>query len=91
MFLVFDGTSALPSMLDVDTEYRAEQWVRTVTSGISNGTVLLFLAAAVAAGFLVVQLRRPFGGDEDEEAEAEPEPEPEKASDDHAENVGGGR
>lgn len=82
LFLVFDGTSALPSMLGVDTEYRMEQWVGRVTSGISDGTVLLFLAAAVAAGFLIVQLRRPSGGGE---------PEPETAPGEHAEDVGGGR
>lgn len=61
LFLLFDGTSALPAVLDVDSEYRAQQWVSRAASGISNATVLLFAAAAVAAGVLFVQLRRPSG------------------------------
>ncbi|MEU5987734.1 cytochrome c biogenesis CcdA family protein [Spirillospora sp. NPDC047418] len=77
LFLAFDGTSALPAVLDVDTEYRAQQWVSGVASGVSNAAVLLFLAAAVAAGVLFAQLRRPSGR------------EPEDAQDHHAENVGG--
>jgi hypothetical protein len=51
--------------------------VSRVASGVSNGAVLLFLAAAVAGGVLVAQLRRPSG----EEGE--------DVQDRHAENVGG--
>ena len=81
-FLMFDGTSALPSILGVDAEYRLQEWIGTVTSGISDGAVLLFLAAAVAAAFLVVQLRRPPAG---KESDRDPAP-GERPGD-----VGGGR
>ncbi len=82
VFLMFDGTSALPSILGVDAEYRLQEWIGTVTSGISDGAVLLFLAAAVAAAFLVVQLRRPPAG---KESDRDPAP-GERPGD-----VGGGR
>ncbi|GAA1866377.1 cytochrome c biogenesis CcdA family protein [Actinomadura bangladeshensis] len=78
LFLAFDGTSALPSVLDVDTEFRAQQWMGEAAAGVSNAAVLLFLAAAVAAGVLVAQLRRPSGRDRED------------AQDHHEENVGGG-
>ncbi|WP_433226346.1 cytochrome c biogenesis CcdA family protein [Actinomadura formosensis] len=50
MFLMFDGTSALPALIDVDTEFRAQQWVSRISGRVSDGTVAAFaVAAAVLA------------------------------------------
>lgn len=68
LFLLFDGASALPGLLDVDAEYAAERWVSRISSGVSDAAVLLLSAAVIAAVILVVRLRRrtpsPGGADE---------------------------
>ncbi|WP_425315944.1 cytochrome c biogenesis CcdA family protein [Streptomyces olivoreticuli] len=48
VFLLFDGTSALPSLLSVDTEFALEEKVADIGSAVSNRT-LLFVVAGVAA------------------------------------------
>ncbi|GAA2510184.1 cytochrome c biogenesis CcdA family protein [Streptomyces thermolineatus] len=60
MFLVFDGTSALPGVMGVDTEYAVERWVRTAASGVSDTAVLLSVAgaAALAVALLALHPRR---------------------------------
>ncbi|MFJ4775031.1 cytochrome c biogenesis CcdA family protein [Streptomyces sp. NPDC088762] len=57
LFLVFDGASALPGLLDVDDSFAVEQWVRSLTGGVPDWA-LLGLVAAGAAAFGLVQWRR---------------------------------
>ncbi|GHH91713.1 cytochrome c biogenesis CcdA family protein [Streptomyces capillispiralis] len=57
VFLAFDGTSALPSPLDVDTEYAWEQRVTALAAAVPGHLVWAALAAAVAVGASVVMIR----------------------------------
>ncbi|MFJ7133675.1 cytochrome c biogenesis CcdA family protein [Streptomyces fungicidicus] len=57
MFLAFDGSAALPSLLDVDTEYAWERRVSALASAVPGHLVLAALAAAVAVGASVVLVR----------------------------------
>ncbi|AYL34127.1 cytochrome c biogenesis CcdA family protein [Streptomyces fungicidicus] len=57
MFLAFDGSAALPSLLDVDTEYAWERRVSALASAVPGHLVLAALAAAVAVGAGVVLVR----------------------------------
>ena len=57
LFLVFDGASALPGLLDVDDSFAVEQWVRSLTGGVPDWA-LLGLFAAGAAAFGLSQWRR---------------------------------
>ncbi|MEU9121959.1 cytochrome c biogenesis CcdA family protein [Streptomyces sp. NPDC048506] len=65
LFLRFNGTSALPGILDADRETRVEEWVAHVGSAIPD-TVLIAVAALVVAGVLgrvaLRPERRPKGG-----------------------------
>ncbi|WP_143220184.1 cytochrome c biogenesis CcdA family protein, partial [Actinomadura sp. CNU-125] len=55
LFLLFDGTSALPAALDVDAEYAAQRWVQDVAGRVSDGTVIAVVAGVAAAGVQVAQ------------------------------------
>ncbi|MFJ4652979.1 cytochrome c biogenesis CcdA family protein [Nocardia sp. NPDC088792] len=57
LFLIFDGTSALPGLLDADTEFRWEAAVQRIGSVVSDSTVLL-VAGAVALAILAWRLLR---------------------------------
>jgi cytochrome c biogenesis protein CcdA len=57
VFLVFDGSAALPSLLDVDTEYAWEQRVSAFASAVPGHLVLAALATAVAVGASVVLVK----------------------------------
>ncbi|WP_016905578.1 cytochrome c biogenesis CcdA family protein [Streptomyces xiaopingdaonensis] len=57
VFLLFDGSAALPSLLDVDTEYAWEQRVAALASAVPGHLLLAALAAAVAVGASVVLVR----------------------------------
>lgn len=57
LFLLFDGTSALPSLLDVDTEYAIEQQISHLGTAVSDRTLLLAAAAIAAAAAVAVLLR----------------------------------
>ncbi|MEU9142310.1 cytochrome c biogenesis CcdA family protein [Streptomyces sp. NPDC048349] len=57
VFLVFDGASALPGLLDVDDSFAVEQWVRSVAGGVPDGALLAVVAAG-AAGIALAQWRR---------------------------------
>ncbi|MFH8452922.1 cytochrome c biogenesis CcdA family protein [Streptomyces fungicidicus] len=57
MFLAFDGSAALPSLLDVDTEYAWERRVSALASAVPGHLVLAALAAAVAVGASVALVR----------------------------------
>lgn len=50
LFLVYDGASALPGLLDVDDSYAVEQRVRSLTGGVPDWALLALVAAAVAVG-----------------------------------------
>lgn len=65
MFLAFDGSAALPSLLDVDTEYAWERRVSALASAVPGHLVLAALAAAVAvgAGVVLVSNSRESGRD----------------------------
>ncbi len=51
LFLRFNGTSALPGILDADTEFRVEEWARTIGDGVPDH-VLIAVGALVVAGVL---------------------------------------
>ncbi|GGZ91167.1 cytochrome C biogenesis protein CcdA [Streptomyces subrutilus] len=57
LFLVYDGASALPGLLDVDDSFAVEQRVRSLTGGVPDWA-LLGLVAAGAAGAGLAQWRR---------------------------------
>lgn len=57
VFLAFDGTSALPGVLDVNQEYALEQQAARIGSAVSGTAVLLALAAVVAVVATVVLVR----------------------------------
>lgn len=61
VFLVFDGTSALPGLIGVDAGYAAERWIGRIASGVSDGVVVLPVVAVVAA-VLVSRFRRRASG-----------------------------
>ncbi|MGC9495898.1 cytochrome c biogenesis CcdA family protein [Streptomyces sp. WG7] len=57
VFLLFDGTSALPSLMGVDTEFAWEQRASRLGDAVSDRTLLGVLALALAAGALAVLVR----------------------------------
>ncbi|WP_372344424.1 cytochrome c biogenesis CcdA family protein [Streptomyces sp. KL116D] len=57
LFLVFDGTTALPGLLDVDDSFAVEQWARAPATGVPD-VALLALAVAVVGGVFAVRARR---------------------------------
>ncbi|MFF5447312.1 cytochrome c biogenesis CcdA family protein [Streptomyces sp. NPDC012888] len=57
MFLVFDGASALPGLLDAEDSFAVEQWVRSFADAVPDG-VLLGLVALGAPVVGLVQWRR---------------------------------
>lgn len=57
LFLIFDGTAALPGILSADTEFTLENQVRRLGDLVSNTTMLLVLGAA-ALGALAWRLLR---------------------------------
>ncbi|EDY49485.1 integral membrane cytochrome biogenesis protein [Streptomyces clavuligerus] len=48
LFLVFDGTTALPGLLSVDDSFTAERWAGEVGTAVPDWALLLGLVAAVA-------------------------------------------
>jgi cytochrome c biogenesis protein CcdA len=57
LFLLFDGTSALPSLLGVDTEYAIEQQISALGSAVSDRAFLLAVAGCAAAAAVIVLYR----------------------------------
>ncbi|MFH9570784.1 cytochrome c biogenesis CcdA family protein [Streptomyces sp. NPDC017230] len=57
LFLLFDGTSALPSLMGVDTEFTWEQRLSRLGDAVSDRALVGVLALAVAAGALTVLVR----------------------------------
>ncbi|MET8472056.1 cytochrome c biogenesis CcdA family protein [Streptomyces sp. NPDC006422] len=57
LFLVFDGTTALPGLLDVDNSFAAEQWARGIGDRVPDLLVVVVACALVGAFFVVRALR----------------------------------
>ncbi|MFB6603617.1 cytochrome c biogenesis CcdA family protein [Streptomyces sp. VTCC 41912] len=57
VFLLFEGTSALPALIGTDTEFALEEWLTSIGSAVSNKLVLLSFAA-LAGTLSVVALAR---------------------------------
>ncbi|MBZ4019481.1 cytochrome c biogenesis CcdA family protein [Streptomyces purpurogeneiscleroticus] len=51
LFLAFNGTSALPGILDTESEFRLEEWVSGIGAAVPD-SVLIAAAALVAAAVL---------------------------------------
>ncbi|MFD6877934.1 MULTISPECIES: cytochrome c biogenesis CcdA family protein [unclassified Streptomyces] len=69
LFLVYDGASALPGLLDVDDSFAVERWVGSVADAVPDWALLgLVAAAATAVG--LTRWRRAVRAEQ-------PEPEPE--------------
>ncbi|GAA1537928.1 cytochrome c biogenesis CcdA family protein [Streptomyces albidochromogenes] len=57
LFLVFDGTTALPGLLDVDDSFAVEEWVSGLGASVPDA-VLLTGVVAVAGAVLALRARR---------------------------------
>ncbi|PZH17352.1 cytochrome C biogenesis protein CcdA [Streptomyces sp. NTH33] len=74
VFLLFDGTSALPSLLGVDTEAAWEQGVTRIGEAVSDRSLALVaaLAAAATAAVAALRLRRLTRRHSGDEADSSP-------------------
>ncbi|WP_030258273.1 cytochrome c biogenesis CcdA family protein [Streptomyces violens] len=57
LFLAFNGTSALPGILDTDSEFRLEEWVSGVGAAVPDSVLIAAAALVVAAVLGRVALR----------------------------------
>ncbi|MFH9615517.1 cytochrome c biogenesis CcdA family protein [Streptomyces pratensis] len=64
LFLVYDGTTALPGLLDVDDSFAVEQWARRLGERVPDAAALTVLAAVVVLVLLVQTVRRRRDGGE---------------------------
>ncbi|MFF4246196.1 cytochrome c biogenesis CcdA family protein [Streptomyces sp. NPDC001822] len=58
LFLVHDGTAALPGLLDVETSFAVEEWVRRVGAGVPDAAALSVVAGAALLVPVVHAVRR---------------------------------
>ncbi|CAM5479239.1 cytochrome c biogenesis CcdA family protein [Streptomyces atroolivaceus] len=58
LFLVYDGTTALPGLLDVDDSFAVEQWARRLGERVPDVAALTALAGVVLLGLTVQAVRR---------------------------------
>ncbi|MFJ4843131.1 cytochrome c biogenesis CcdA family protein [Streptomyces sp. NPDC088746] len=58
LFLVYDGTTALPGLLDVDDSFAVEQWAQRLGQRVPDGAALTAVAAVVLLGLTVQAVRR---------------------------------
>ncbi|MFD3607743.1 cytochrome c biogenesis CcdA family protein [Streptomyces atroolivaceus] len=58
LFLVYDGTTALPGLLDVDDSFAVEQWARRFGERVPDAAALTALAGVVLLGLTVQAVRR---------------------------------
>ncbi|MFC8227743.1 cytochrome c biogenesis CcdA family protein [Streptomyces sp. NPDC057287] len=65
LFLVYDGTTALPGLLDVDDSFAVEQWARRVGEQVSDGAMLGAVVAVVLLILAVQVWRRRTGRKEE--------------------------
>lgn len=54
LFLAYDGTTALPGLLNVDQSFAVEQWARGIGERVPDGVLLV---AVVGAVLLVLAVR----------------------------------
>lgn len=57
LFLLFDGTGALPGFLDADAEFRAEEWVARLGNFVPDAVLVAVAALGVAAVLGRIALR----------------------------------
>ncbi|MFF1710035.1 cytochrome c biogenesis CcdA family protein [Streptomyces sp. NPDC058268] len=53
LFLAYDGTTALPGLLDVDDSFAVERWAGNVGRAVPDSVLLIVVVALVGAGFAV--------------------------------------
>lgn len=53
LFLAYDGTTALPGLLDVDDSFAVERWAGGVGRAVPDSVLLVGVVALVGAGFAV--------------------------------------
>ncbi|GGV48829.1 cytochrome C biogenesis protein CcdA [Streptomyces longisporoflavus] len=58
LFLAYDGTTALPGLLDVDDSFAVERWAGGVGRAVPDSVLLVAVVALVGAGFAVREWRR---------------------------------
>jgi cytochrome c biogenesis protein CcdA len=58
LFLVYDGTTALPGLLDVDDSFAVEQWAQRVGERVPDAAALVVLVAVVLLGLTAQAVRR---------------------------------
>ncbi|MFE4450579.1 cytochrome c biogenesis CcdA family protein [Streptomyces sp. NPDC056796] len=58
LFLVYDGTTALPGLLDVDDSFAVEQWAQRLGGRVPDGAALTAVVAVVLLGVIVQAVRR---------------------------------
>lgn len=58
LFLAYDGTTALPGLLDVDDSFAVERWAGDVGRAVPDAVLLVGVVALVGAGFGVRAWRR---------------------------------
>ncbi|MEV0912713.1 cytochrome c biogenesis CcdA family protein [Streptomyces sp. NPDC049967] len=71
MFLVYDGTTALPGLLDVDQSFAVEQWAQGVGEQVPDGVLLGAVVAVVLLVLAVRTVRRRAAADADAAASAD--------------------
>lgn len=62
LFLAYDGTTALPGLLDVDDSFAVERWAGGVGRAVPDSVLLVGVVALVGAGFAVRGWRRRVRG-----------------------------
>ncbi|GAA1905746.1 cytochrome c biogenesis CcdA family protein [Streptomyces durmitorensis] len=62
LFLAYDGTTALPGLLDVDDSFAVERWAGDVGRAVPDSVLLVGVVALVGAGFGVRAWRRRGSG-----------------------------
>ncbi|MGW7079134.1 cytochrome c biogenesis CcdA family protein [Streptomyces sp. NPDC054871] len=58
LFLAYDGTTALPGLLDVDDSFAVERWAGNVGRAVPDSVLLVGVVALVGVGFAVRAWRR---------------------------------
>lgn len=73
LFLAYDGTTALPGLLDVDQSFAVEQWAQGIGRHVPDAVLLVAVAAVVLLVLAVRAVRRRPTAGEDEPDTAERE------------------
>ncbi|MEV7683453.1 cytochrome c biogenesis CcdA family protein [Streptomyces sp. NPDC088341] len=61
VFLVFDGTTALPGLLSVDASFEVERWARGAAAAVPDWALLTAVALVAVVVVVVAATRRPRG------------------------------